>query len=66
MGQSACSAIMEAESMELAITVDLVPEEKAIGGIPLAKDIEAFFEAILEVTYLTLENHDTFCHRQTT
>lgn len=45
MGQSVCSAIMEAESMELAITVDLIPEEKAIGGIPLAKDIEAFFEA---------------------
>ena len=45
MGQSVCSAIMEAESMELAITVDVVPEEKAIGGIPLAKDIEAFFEA---------------------
>ena len=45
MGQSVCSAIMDAESMELAITVDLVPEEKAIGGIPLAKDIEAFFEA---------------------
>ena len=50
MGQSVCSAIMEAESMELAITVDLVPEEKVIGGIQhkmekdkiiKAKEIEA-------------------------
>ena len=49
MGQSVCSAIVKAESMELAITVDLLPEEKVIGGIPLAKDIEAFFEAKVDV-----------------
>ncbi len=49
MGQSVCSAIVNAESMELAITVDLLPEEKVIGGIPLAKDIEAFFEAKVDV-----------------
>jgi 4-hydroxy-tetrahydrodipicolinate reductase len=51
MGQSVCSAVMQAESMELVAAVDLAADEseKIIVDIPLTQEINGFFKAEVDV-----------------
>jgi 4-hydroxy-tetrahydrodipicolinate reductase len=51
MGQSVCSAVMQAESMELVAAVDLAADEseRIIVNIPLTQEINGFFKAEVDV-----------------
>ncbi|MBI30040.1 MAG: 4-hydroxy-tetrahydrodipicolinate reductase [Actinobacteria bacterium] len=55
MGQSVCSAVMQAESMELVAAVDLASDgsEELVGGIslqlPIIQEISGFLEAEVDV-----------------
>ena len=51
MGQSVCSAVMQAESLELVAAVDLVSDEseEMLEGIPITQEISDFFKAEVDV-----------------
>ncbi|MFL3011563.1 MAG: 4-hydroxy-tetrahydrodipicolinate reductase [Acidimicrobiales bacterium] len=51
MGQSVCSAVMQAESLELVAAVDLVSDEseEMLEGIPITQEISDFFRAEVDV-----------------
>ena len=51
MGQSVCSAVIKAESLELVAAVDTASDgsEKMFGDIRLSQEIVAFFEAEVDV-----------------
>ena len=51
MGQSVCSAVTQAESMELVAAVDLASggSEEVVGGISLTQEINDFFKAEVDV-----------------
>ena len=51
MGQSVCSAVMQAESLELVAAVDLVSDEseEMLKGIPITQEISDFFKAEVDV-----------------
>lgn len=51
MGQSVCSAVMQAESLELAAAVDLASDEseEMPGDIPITQEISDFFKAEVDV-----------------
>ena len=51
MGQSVCSAVMQAESLELVAVVDLVSDEseEMLEGIPITQEISDFFRAEVDV-----------------
>jgi 4-hydroxy-tetrahydrodipicolinate reductase len=51
MGQSVCSAVMQAESLELVAAVDLASDEseEMLKGIPITQEISDFFKAEVDV-----------------
>ena len=51
MGQSVCSAVMQAESLELVAAVDLPSDEseEMLEGIPITQEISDFFKAEVDV-----------------
>ena len=51
MGQSVCSAVMQAESLELVAAVDLASDEseEMLEGIPITQEISDFFKAEVDV-----------------
>ena len=51
MGQSVCSAVMQAESLELVAAVDLVSDEseEMLESIPITQEISDFFKAEVDV-----------------
>ena len=51
MGQSVCSAVIKAESLELVAAVDAASDgsEEMFGDIRLSQEIGAFFEAEVDV-----------------